>query len=75
LEAGLAACTSTVIADSERAAAHGRATQGRALSTAGHARMLEEHAGVVGERNHSAESQISFEAIELSKKSRVAEAL
>jgi hypothetical protein len=28
-----------------------------------------------GERHHSAESQISLEAIELSKKSRVADAL
>jgi len=42
----LAAYTSIVIADSERSAALGRKAQGRALSSAGYARMLEEHAGV-----------------------------
>jgi hypothetical protein len=42
----LAAHISIVIADSERAAALGRKAQRRALSTAGYAPMLAEHAGV-----------------------------
>jgi len=71
----VAAYTSTLIHDSERTAALGRKAQGRALSTAGDAQMLEGHAELFGERHHSAEFHTYIEAIELSKKSRVAEAL
>ena len=70
--------TSTVIADSE--IQNGQQHLGGRLKDAHSApqdmhRCWQNMQEFFGERNHNAESQISLEAIELSKKSRVVEAL